>query len=150
VNYRFAVPLFMGVFLLSSQSCTQREPSAETKGSPSENPTATELFNLRSRCTELGAALGKSKGVNADFTSRYDFSSNRCYVKVTYSISGSSWAGIFDGQTRELIASISINADSKMTGIVGNECRGRQGDDCVTAARLKMESLMPEAPAEGK
>jgi hypothetical protein len=141
--------IFLWAFLLLGHSCTRRKP-LEDKSSSRERPTATELFNLRSKCTELGDALLKSKGIDADFTSRYDLSSNRCYVRVSHSVAGSTFEGVFDGQTRKVIASVTINRNGYSDGIVATGCPGPKGSDCISAAESKMDELMWEEPADKK
>jgi hypothetical protein len=98
---------------------------------PFQAPTATEVFNLRSRCTELGQRFGNDyrldprthdiiphdpREVIKEVT-HYDPRSNRCYVKTEYtSYKPGSWKQeayvheLYDGQTGELLAKTVVEA----------------------------------------
>jgi hypothetical protein len=81
-------------------------------------PTATEVFNLRSKCAELARrAIDDSGEINPyapyhtslylrdrTLVSRYDSGSNRCYVLIEGKDWGLKSRYLFDGQTDELLA----------------------------------------------
>jgi len=73
-------------------------------------PTATEVFNLRSRCAELGEAiLDQQPFKNRTFpsqASRYDPRTNRCYVELTVLTDDINTIHryLYDGQTKEMLA----------------------------------------------
>jgi len=83
----------------------------------SKRPSAVEIFNLRTKCGELGRALAKesSPPIANEFTddmSNYSISENRCYVTLTTgpdpSVRNLKWfdhVSLYDGQTREYLAS---------------------------------------------
>jgi|SRR5579862_3930762 len=58
----------------------------DSGGKDSQLLTATEVFNLRSKCAELGATVTGGEIIDPRFTesklSHYDPHSNRCYVEV--------------------------------------------------------------------
>jgi hypothetical protein len=80
------------------------------------SPTATEVFNLRSKCAELGEKILKNTVVRDDLKkeelSHYEPKTNRCYVRLTV------WNAnlgkedeyfqqyLFDGQTGQMLAAI--------------------------------------------
>ena len=80
------------------------------------SPTATEVFNLRSKCAELGEKIMKNTVVGdalkKDQLSHYDPKTNRCYVQLT--IWNSNLANgeenfeqdLVDGQTGQVLAAI--------------------------------------------
>src|SRR5690348_10559664 len=53
----------------------------------SRSPTATEVFNLRSQCAELGEKIMKNTvigdALKKDQVSHYEPQTNRCYVQLT-------------------------------------------------------------------
>lgn len=81
-----------------------------------QKPTATEVFNLRSRCAEQGDKLlqeqraGIGPALYADAKSHYDTKTNRCYVEVdvsTADLTDPKWTTtqrLYDGQTKENLA----------------------------------------------
>jgi hypothetical protein len=80
-------------------------------------PTATELFDLRSKCSEL-AQKKRIKQINDDAKdnpdnppflaeySRYDAATNRCYVLIVreYTRPTSEHRTLYDGQTNKVLA----------------------------------------------
>ena len=77
------------------------------------SPTTTELFNLRSRYTELGdKILSEQKKVKQEAgiggyyeqTSHYDLPANRCYINLTIVEGGIRQVLLYDGQTKHLLA----------------------------------------------
>ena len=84
-------------------------------------PTATEVFNLRSRCAALGDKIMENNFVSSTLSqsnlSHYDPQTNRCYVELTV-IDMSNFGNyfnsvLFDGQTKEILASASIRKGKK-------------------------------------
>src|SRR5437867_1255485 len=78
-------------------------------------PTATELFNLRSRCAALGEKfleqLSVGSGLTQYATSRYDPRTNHCYGDVvTQSTADGSYSNrsLYDLQTGEVLAFATI------------------------------------------
>ena len=80
------------------------------------SPTATEVFNLRSKCAELGEKMMKNAVTGDELTknqvSHYDPKTNRCYVQLTIwnanPAKGDEYyhQDLYDGQTGQLLAAI--------------------------------------------
>jgi len=80
-------------------------------------PTATEVFNLRTKCTQLAQELDKrlpyGRNWHRDTVSNYSARSNRCYVELTDSNESAKeyTRDLYDGQTRDLLASTKTHGD---------------------------------------
>jgi len=70
------------------------------------SPSATEVFNLRSRCVELGEKILRdnpaSPVIVQSVLSHYDPRTNRCFVELQNEYS----RRLFDGQTGERLAEL--------------------------------------------
>jgi hypothetical protein len=87
-------------------------------GQPTHQPpTATELFNLRGRCAQLGEKIMRENMVGVALTqsqkSRYDPRTSRCFVELTVQTMDLSKGDyfalyLFDGQTQEMLAALRI------------------------------------------
>jgi hypothetical protein len=91
------------------------------------SPTATEVFNLRSKCAELGEKIVKntvvSDALQKEQVSHYEPKTNRCYVQLTI------WSAnltngdenfeesLLDGQTGQVLAKIR-RENGKKSGII--------------------------------
>jgi hypothetical protein len=111
-------------------------------------PSATEIFNLRSKCAELGEKIinGNTIGIALDQEqfSHYDPKSNRCYVELsvhTADVAHLDYAVryLYDGQTGEMLAWSQIKKGVK-TGFVDFS----SGADGFDAANTKIEALMAD------
>lgn len=94
------------------------------------SPTATEVFNLRSKCAELGDKILKNTVAGSELTknqvSRYDPKTNRCYVQLTV------WNAnlpkgdeyfhqyLYDGQTGQVLAAIHREKGTRYGDIYNN------------------------------
>ena len=99
-------------------SCCQKSSAPITPvGAPLvRSPTATEVFNLRSKCAELGEKIMKTTVVDnalkKDQLSHYDPKTNRCYVQLTVWNANPTNGDenfqryLFDGQTGQVLAAI--------------------------------------------
>ena len=77
-------------------------------------PTATEVFNLRSKCAELGEKILDGNIIGSalaqEHVSHYDPKTNRCYVELDVHMADlSKWddyrsRNLYDGQTGEILA----------------------------------------------
>lgn len=142
--YVFPRSIFLGAFLLLSQSCTQK-------------PTETEVFNLRSKCAELGDGLQRNTYGATGATSHYDPSLNRCYVRVVVfeSAKDSVYKAVelYNGQTHEKLASVQ-GTDGRQWGYLnirsGNCDPWSDKDKCVPTATSFMDNLMSDGPADKK
>jgi len=109
--------LFTFSVLLFFSGCKQSSAPISPVNVPSfPSPTAPEVFDLRSKCAELGEKIMKNTvlrdALKKDQVSHYEPKSNRCYVRLT------AWSGdlakeseyfqqsLFDGQTGQELAAI--------------------------------------------
>ncbi len=106
-------------------------------------PTATEIFDLRTKCSELGDKILRlnpvDRSLSSEQNSHYDVKTNRCYV-LHFVHSGSfdyMSEEVFDGQSRELMVSIERRGGKVTTFINGGFIDASESD-----ARAKMKSLM--------
>jgi hypothetical protein len=88
-------------------------------------PTATEVFDLRSKCAAMGEKIMEDNvigpALGQEQVSHYSPTSNRCYVKLEVHTGDLSTpldkfvthTYLYDGQTKELLASTSITGNSK-------------------------------------
>ncbi len=106
--------------------CQKTSPIAEGQRT-FRPPSATEVFNLRTKCAELGDRLLetvlKADVIGAalahEATSRYDPKTDRCYVRLDvhtadftkYAEMNASY--LYDGQTREILAYASSEHGAK-------------------------------------
>jgi hypothetical protein len=88
-----------------------------------KTPTATEIFDLRQKCFELGKKLDENmlhgSAVSQDMVSNYSAKNNRCYVTLE-THPGLNLAGtpqwddslfLYDGQTQDQLASTNIKGN---------------------------------------
>jgi hypothetical protein len=103
--------------LLFFSGCQKSSAPAPIADTPSFlAPTATEVFNLRSRCAELGEKIMKNTVVadalKKDQISHYEPKTNRCYVQLTIWNpnlgKGDDYfqQSLIDGQTGQVLAAI--------------------------------------------
>jgi hypothetical protein len=109
--------LFALSVLLFFSGCQKPSAPVPPADVPSfRSPTATEVFNLRSKCAELGEKIMKniviSEALKKDQLSHYEPKTNRCYVQLTVSnadlAKGDDYFQqyLFDGQTGQVLAAI--------------------------------------------
>lgn len=115
---RTVMKLFaLSALLLIFSGCRKSAAPTETANVSSfRSPTATEVFNLRSRCAELGETILKNTAVGdalkKEQLSHYEPKTNRCYVQLTVwnanLAKGEDYfqQSLFDGQTGQLLADI--------------------------------------------
>src|SRR5215469_6572610 len=108
------------VFLLfiSVSGCSQ--PVVHSDAHPekerySKLPTATEVFNLRTKCAQLADALDDhayGSHWRRDVVSNYSVRKNRCYVDVTdqNETDHEFFRSLYDGQTRQQLGFTQIRA----------------------------------------
>jgi hypothetical protein len=112
-----AMRLFTFSVLLFFSGCERSSAPISPVDVPSfRTPTATEVFDLRSKCAELGEKIMKntviSNAQKKDQVSHYEPKTNRCYVQLTVSSAdqakGSEYFQqyLFDGQTGQELAAI--------------------------------------------
>jgi hypothetical protein len=109
--------LFALSVLLFFSGCQKSSAPIPPVEAPSfRTPTATEVFNLRSKCAELGEKIMKNTVVadalKKDQQSHYEPKTNRCYVQLTVwnanPAKGDEYfrQDLFDGQTGQVLAAI--------------------------------------------
>jgi hypothetical protein len=109
--------LFALSALLFFSGCQKPSAPVPPVGTPSlRGPTATEVFNLRSKCAELGEKILKNTVVadalKKDQLSHYEPKTNRCYVQLTVWNANLNKGDeyfhqyLFDGQTGQTLAAI--------------------------------------------
>jgi hypothetical protein len=113
--------------------CSCRTPTGSEK--PASKPTATEVFDLRSKCAALGQTLLQDSLIGPALTqtqiSRYNADDNRCYVRLDVSTADLATpqqnftrdSYLYDGQTRELLAYISLEREKKVGDIFSDSLR---------------------------
>ncbi len=109
--------LFALSVLLFFSGCQKSSAPIPPVGTPTfRSPTATEVFNLRSKCAELGEKILKNTvigdALTKDQLSHYEPKTNRCYVQLTVWNAnlgkGDEYfqQSLFDGQTGQVLAAI--------------------------------------------
>ena len=109
--------LFALSVLLFFSGCQKSSAPIPPVNAPTfRSPTATEVFNLRSRCAELGEKILKNTAIGdalkKDQLSHYEPKTNRCYVQLTVSNADPTKGDehfqqyLLDGQTGQVMAAI--------------------------------------------
>ena len=111
-------------------------------------PTATEVFNLRSKCVELGQQILEGNHIGSALTqsqiSNYDPRANRCYVELkVQSADPSEFAyfnqTIYDGQTQQMLAFAKIEKAQRVGMVFDTQYQGNTGGwDAASAYIDKM------------
>lgn len=107
----------LSVLLLFFSGCQKSSTPNSPVDAPSfRAPTATEVFDLRSKCAELGEKIMKNTiagdELKKDQLSHYEPKTNRCYVQLTIWNANPAKRDehfqqyLFDGQTRQVLAAI--------------------------------------------
>jgi hypothetical protein len=103
-----------------------------TAENPSPQPTATEVFHLRSECAALGEKIPTSPtiapGITASPISHYEPRTNRCYVVLNTvdapkPFTHASRRYLFDGQTGEMLAYTEVR-DGEKSAAIGDKRAG--------------------------
>lgn len=116
-------------------------------------PTATEIFNLRSKCAELGDKILENNFVGRALTqevkSHYNPETNRCYVELDVHAADLSKYEeyensryLFDGQTKDMLASSRQEKGVKSGSIYD--------PDDVTAGYDKANAMIDSRMADGR
>jgi hypothetical protein len=103
-----------------------------TAENPSPQPTATEVFHLRSECAALGEKIPSSPtiapGITVSPISHYEPRTNRCYVVLNtvdapQPFTHASRRYLFDGQTGEMLAYTDVR-DGEKSAAIGDKRAG--------------------------
>jgi hypothetical protein len=112
------------------QKQAERAPQKEVR--TFQMPTATEVFNLRTKCLSLGKEVMEDNVIGSaltqEMTTRYDPADNRCYVKLHVrtveiglprerQISGDY---LYDGQTKEFLLAASAQRGTRGAQIMSD------------------------------
>jgi hypothetical protein len=105
------LPLAVSVLFSACQKTSPPKPATDEPAF--RKPTATEVFNLRSKCAELGEKILNENVIGAalaqEQVSHYDPSSSRCYVKLSVHtadlahIRDTFTSYLYDGQTGQML-----------------------------------------------
>jgi hypothetical protein len=102
---KVVIVFFMTILI----GCSGQAPQVKQERSQ-KLPTATEVFNLRTKCAELGRELNDSLPYGPAWTrttiSNYVPKLNRCYATLEDDDSATHkhYINLYDGQTRDLLA----------------------------------------------
>jgi hypothetical protein len=121
---RIAASLWM---LSALTACSRDAPAPQQTTQPAtpthQLPTATEVFHLRSECAKMGQQILNDNVVGLALSqsqvSNYNEKTNRCYVELTVQSADMTkpmtvmHRYLFDGQTKELLATTAIEKNVK-------------------------------------
>ncbi len=110
-----------------SSAPTPRVPTPPVGALSVRSPTATEVFNLRSKCAELAEKIMKNTVVSdvlqKEQVPHYEPKTNRCYVQLTISNANLTNGeenfeeSLLDGQTGQVLAKIRREKGTKSGNI---------------------------------
>lgn len=134
--------------LMLSLGCERPAPKPVADESPYQKPTATEVFNLRSRCAELGDQIWKDHMMKSSLDQthlvHYEPKTNRCYVELRIYLAHDGLGSadlkgrtLYDGQTREVLAFVHSRMDKQ-------EAWSWDGIDVFDTINRRIDSLMGE------
>lgn len=145
-----SVAVFLAGFVVScSHSSANSEPQ-NVKPIVANAPTATEVFNLRSKCAELGQKIMENNNIGIaltqDVVTHYDPVTNRCYAELDVNMADLSKFDeynsrtLYDGQTAEMLAHIERKKGQKTAYVKDGSLTATDFD----AAVIKMQELMAD------
>lgn len=115
---------FVIVAFLMPIGCKKESAAHNSTNEPAfTKPTATELFNLRSKCVELGDKVVADKFAGSDIaqdhSSYYDPKTDHCYIELNENMRDPTrhWEyysqSLYDGQTGKLLAFATVKNGQK-------------------------------------
>jgi hypothetical protein len=136
---------------LSLSGCRQGSTTKTVVDEPVfKKPTATEIFNLRSKCADFGQKIKNGNvvkvGLTQDQVSHYDPKTNRCFVELTVTTADLMHIGdylaryCYDGQTGEILAWSKTEKGVMIGWVLGASL----GIDDFVAATTKIDALMAD------
>jgi hypothetical protein len=123
-------------FVIALCSCKTTDPPKEVPVATNQLPTATEVFDLRSKCAALGQKILDENLIGSALAqeqiSHYSSESSRCYVKLDVHTADLTTPKenylqnvyLFDGQTHELLASASAQGEQQWGSIFAVGLKG--------------------------
>lgn len=150
--------LLIAAAVLTLAACHQDVPCVAAPAAPAapaptaQLPTATEVFHLRGECAKLGQEIldGNMIGpaLTQDVTANYDTKENRCYVDLTVMTADMTvpqdspqfyhTRALYDGQTRELLATAQIKNGKKAGMVFKGDTHPMGFDDVIVYIDNKM------------
>lgn len=113
------------IALLLLCSCGPSKQKQPEEASPYRAPSATELFDLQSKCTAMGVKILEENSIGNALTqeqvSHYNPKDNRCYVKLSVSTADLTTPRenyveddyLEDGQSGEILADTFVKGQKK-------------------------------------
>jgi hypothetical protein len=147
--------------VLAASSCRQQERSADNQATYNRLPTATEVFDLRSKCAALGDRILSENVIGSALTqdqiSHYSPATNHCYVKLEVFTSDLTTPRekfirddfLYDGQTKETLASAYWDGNRK-SGIIYSDSLKTFVHDPTLPSYEKTVALMDRFVAEDR
>jgi hypothetical protein len=128
-----ALTLALAFFVSACDRHDGSKPSAERTF---QVPTATEAFHLRSECALLGQKIMEENFIGSALrqpqVSHYTPMTNRCFVQLTVSTVTKPRDNydifLYDAQTRDMLASVSVKSGEKFGIIFGQAPLGSTAD----------------------
>ncbi len=140
---------FVGFMMSCSHSSAQPDtPTPRPRiASP---PTATEIFNLRTKCAELGQKIMENNTIGSaltqDIVTHYNPETNRCYAELDVNMADLSKfdeynsGTLYDGQTAEMLAHIEHKKGQKTAYVKDSGLKTTDFDTAI----MKMAELMED------
>jgi hypothetical protein len=134
-------------------SCSRTSADSEPKNIKpriASPPTATEIFNLRSKCAGLGQKIMENNTIGSaltqDIVTHYNPETNRCYAELDGNMA--DWSKfdeynsrtLYDGQTAETLAHVQRKKGQKTAYVKDGGLKSTDFDTAI----IKMEELMAD------
>jgi hypothetical protein len=150
--------------------CACQEPKSASETSkpksaqpPASNrlPTASEVFELRTKCAALGERIRDENFIGSalaqEEVSRYSPEANRCYVRLDVHTADLgtppekfiSHTYLFDGQTRELLASLTAEG-GKQFGQLFDDSLKEMAHDPIGPSSNEVTEIINKFMAEDR
>ncbi|MGA3371192.1 MAG: hypothetical protein ABSC48_05470 [Terracidiphilus sp.] len=151
----------MAAAAFAVSSCRQQKAAADNQPASNRLATATEVFDLRSKCAALGEKIMSENIIGSALThdqvSRYNPETNHCYVKLEVSTADLSTPRekfitheyLYDGQTKELLAT-AIREGNRESAEIFSESLKRFVHDPILPSYDETVSLMDKFVAEDR
>lgn len=161
MNNRLCLILCAIVSSLTALSCGQQKGGAENEPAYNRRPTATEVFELRSKCAALGEKIIAGNIIGSALTqdelSRYNPETNRCYVRLEVSTADLTTPQerfirreyLYDGQTREMLATAPWEGNRKSAMIFSDSLK-KYVRDPVLPTYEETDALIEKFVAEDR